>query len=385
MLETPKIAALIVAAGTGQRVGGAVAKQYQPLHGQPLLRHSLQALLAHPAIGPVQVVIHPEHAARYGEATAGLSLLPPVIGGAERAFSVRAGLAALAAHAPERVLIHDAARPFLSAVLLDRLLAEGDDETAVVPALPVVDTVRRYRDGGWQEVPREGLLRIQTPQLFPYAALATLHAQSSAALTDDAALWLDAGLPLRYVEGEERLRKMTTAADFIWAEQLAPRRIVTGSGFDVHRLVPAGDKPGLRMGGIDIPHSHALLGHSDADVALHAITDALLGALGAGDIGAHFPPSDARWKGADSETFVREAMRLLQSRAGQLQHVDLTILCEAPKIGPHREAMRTRIAAMLGVGTDFISVKATTTEGLGFTGRGEGIAAQATATVSLPC
>lgn len=382
MPQETRIAALIVAAGTGARVGGDVPKQYRPIAGKPMLRHALEALLAHPAIGPVQVVIHPEHTAAYAAATAGLNLLPPIHGGNERADSVRAGLVALASQQPAYVMVHDAARPFLSAAVLNRLIAALAMDHAVLPALPVVDTVRRQRGQGWEEIARADLWRMQTPQVFPYAALNTLHQQSTTAVTDDAALWLDAGGKLTYVEGEERLRKMTTANDLLWAQSQLPRRIACGSGFDVHALV-AGD--GMMLGGVFIAHGKTLDGHSDADVALHALTDALLGSIGAGDIGSHFPPSDARWKGADSAQFVREAVRLVNERGGMIQHVDMTLICEAPKIGPHRDAMRARIAELLEVPLDHVSIKATTTEQLGFTGRGEGIAAQATATVSLPC
>lgn len=382
MKENQRIAALIVAAGIGARMGGGVPKQYRPIAGKPMLRHALEALLAHPAVGMVQVVIHPDHAPLYEAASAGLSLLPAIHGGAQRADSVLAGLTALAAHQPDAVLVHDAARPFLSAEMLTRLIAALEPEVAVLPALPVVDTVRRQQGDGWEEVPRDGLWRMQTPQAFPFAPFYALHRTSPAPLTDDAALWLDAGYKLAYVEGQERLRKMTTAEDFAWAESQFPRRVATGSGYDVHALV-AGD--GVVLGGVTIAHDRMLEGHSDADVALHALTDALLGSAAAGDIGSHFPPSDPRWKGADSAQFVREAVRLVKERGGRIEHADLTLICEAPKIGPHRDAMRARIAALLDIPIDYISVKATTTEQLGFTGRREGIAAQATATVSYPC
>jgi len=386
MTNIPRIAVLIVAAGVGQRVGGPMPKQYQILAGKPMLRHSVERFLANPRIAQVQVVIHPEHADHYAAAVEGLTLPPPVFGGAERQDSVRLGLAAMAEDPPRVVLVHDAARPFVSDAVIERLLSVITPDRAAVPALAVADTVRRYDQGHWEEVSRTNLLRIQTPQAFPYRMLARLHddAMASALATDDAALWVAAGLALEYVQGEEQLNKMTTAEDIACAHALLPRRMATGMGFDVHQLMPAGGKHTMRIGGIDIAHDHKLHGHSDADVVLHAVTDALLGALGEGDIGTHFPPGDPQWKGADSRRFVEEAVRLVKARGGIIQHVDTTVICEAPKIGPHREAMRAAMAALLGVPLSYVSVKATTTEKLGFTGRGEGVAAQAVATLSLP-
>lgn len=390
MANKPRITALIVAAGTGNRAGGGMPKQYRKLAGKPMISHSVQRLLAHPAIGSVRVIIHPDHSDLYAGSVCA-RVVPeieqgkigaPIFGGAERADSVALGLKAIAADAPDFVLIHDAARPFIGHAVIDRLLESLTADTAVVPALPVVDTVRRHADGQWEEVLRDGLMRIQTPQAFPYKLLARLHADRTVNVTDDAALWVDAGLSLRYVEGEERLQKMTTEDDILRAD--ACRRIATGSGFDVHQLMPAGAGHAMRLGGIDIPHDHKLHGHSDADVVLHALVDALLGALSAGDIGSHFPPSDPQWKGADSKIFVAEALRLVNAQGGRIQHVDMTVICEAPKIGPHREAMRQSIAALLALPPSYVSVKATTTEQLGFTGRKEGIAAQAVATLSLP-
>lgn len=372
MSPAPRITALIVAAGTGSRAGGGMPKQYRLVAGKPMLRHSVQRLLNHPAIGEVHVIIHPDHADYYSSAVEGLTLGAPIFGGAVRADSVRAGLAAITA---DYVLVHDAARPFISNAVIDRLLEKLDARTGVVPSLAVADTVRRHTHGNWEEVPRDGLQRIQTPQAFPHAMLLAAHKGN---VTDEAAAWLAAGHKLEYVEGEENLRKMTTQADINGA---TTHRIATGSGFDVHRFV---DGDHVIIGGVKIPHSHTLDGHSDADVALHALTDALLGALGEGDIGAHFPPSDPRWKGTDSKIFVAEALRLVQQRGGSIQHADITIIAEAPKIGPHRDAMRQRIANLLGLPLAYVSVKATTTEQLGFTGRREGIAAQAIATLRLP-
>lgn len=385
MKGNPRIFALVVAAGSGARAGGKRPKQYQRIAGKPMIRYSLQALARHAAIAGVQAVIAPEHASYYNEAVSGLDVLPVVHGGAERQDSVRAGLAALAAHKPDYVLIHDAARPFLPQAVITRILGALGPETGVVPALPVTDTIRRHRAGKWEEVEREGLMRMQTPQAFPFTELLALQAEDVAKFTDDAALWLAAGRRLDYALGDERLRKVTTADDITWAEETAQRttRVVTGSGFDVHKLVVADGKKSVTLGGVAIAHDKKLEGHSDADVVLHALTDALLGALGEGDIGQHFPPSDAKWKGADSRQFVADAVRRLNVRGGEVSHADITVICEAPKIGPHRDAMRQSIAELLGVARERVNVKATTTEGLGFTGRGEGIAAQATVTLAL--
>ncbi len=374
----PQIAALIVAAGSGTRAGGATPKQYAPVRGKPMLRHSVEALLAHPSIASVQVIIHPGHRALYNEATAGLALPDPVLGGAERADSVRAGLAATDA---DYVLVHDAARPFLSAAVIDRLIAALNPTTGVIPALPVADTVRRFQNG-WQEVSRDGLLRIQTPQAFPRALLVDAM-QRSAQPSDEAAAWLAANHPLAYVEGDAALDKITSAAELERAMQAATRT-ATGMGYDVHTLTPAGQSHHIRLGGVDIPHNHKLHGHSDADVVLHAIVDALLGALAEGDIGSHFPPSDPQWKGADSAIFLETARQRVEARGGNIQHLDITLICEAPKISPHRETIRTHIAALLQLPLPRVSLKATTTERLGFTGREEGIACHAIATLTLP-
>jgi 2-C-methyl-D-erythritol 4-phosphate cytidylyltransferase/2-C-methyl-D-erythritol 2,4-cyclodiphosphate synthase len=341
-------------------------------------------------------VIDPAHHAEYEEAVAGLSLLPPVEGGAERADSVRIGLASLEHKEPAYVLVHDAARPFISSQLITRLIAQLTPTTGAVPALPVADTVRRYMPpyaspscelgnnaGQWQDVSRDGLMRIQTPQAFPYGKLVTAMAAVTHP-TDEAAAWLEANGELAYVEGEVRANKITTPTDLEEAMASTATRTAVGMGFDVHQLMPAGQKHVIRLGGIDIAHDHKLHGHSDADVVLHAIVDALLGALAAGDIGSHFPPSDPQWKGADSALFVKEALRLVNERQGRIAHLDVTVICEHPKIGPHRDAMRQSIAALLELPLERVSLKATTTEKLGFTGREEGIAAQAVATVMLP-
>lgn len=385
-------AALIVAAGRGTRAGGEKPKQYQVLGGKPLLRHSIEALLGHGAIARVAVVIHPDDSGAYEQAVAGLAghprLAAPCLGGAARQDSVRLGLEALAHDLPAEVLIHDAARPFLQHVYIDRLLAMLKQAPGAVLAIPVVDTLKRDDSGFARSgVERQGLWRVQTPQAFRFSDILTAHRQSAGlALTDDAAVAERAGLAVRLVPGSEENFKVTEPEDFVRAERqlmMTLGDIRTGQGFDVHAF---SDEPGrkLTIGGLVIPHERGLAGHSDADVALHALTDAILGALGDGDIGQHFPPSDARWKNADSAAFLQHAVSLLTARGGMLAHADVTIICEAPKIGPHRDAMRARIAAITGVAVDRISVKATTTEQLGFTGRREGIAAQAVATIRLP-
>jgi 2-C-methyl-D-erythritol 4-phosphate cytidylyltransferase/2-C-methyl-D-erythritol 2,4-cyclodiphosphate synthase len=385
-------AALIVAAGRGSRAGGEKPKQYQTLGGKPLLRYSLETLLGHGAVARVAVVIHPDDSAAYAEAVGDLAghprLAPPCLGGAARQDSVRLGLEALAQDPPGQVLIHDAARPFLQHIYIDHLLAALAQAPGAVLAIPVVDTLKRDDNGFARSgAERQGLWRVQTPQAFRFADILTAHRQSAGlALTDDAAVAERASLAVKLVPGAEENFKVTEPDDFARAERQLLHRlsdIRTGQGFDVHAF---SDEPGRRLtiAGLVIPHERGLAGHSDADVALHALTDAILGALGDGDIGQHFPPSDARWKNADSAAFLEHAVGLVAARGGMLAHCDVTIICEAPKIGPHREAMRARIAGIAGIGIDRVSVKATTTEKLGFTGRREGIAAQAVATVRLP-
>lgn len=384
--------ALIVAAGRGSRAGGEKPKQYQLLGGKSLLRRSIEIFLGHAAIARVAVVIHPDDSAAYATAIQGLEneqrLAPPCLGGAARQDSVRLGLEALAAEKPATVLIHDAARPFLRHTQIEALLEMLKQAPGAILAIPVVDTLKREdRGNAMTGLPREGLWRAQTPQAFRFGDILTAHRQAAGlALTDDAAVAEQAGLTVRLVQGAEENFKVTEAQDFARAErQLLMSRgdIRTGQGFDVHAF---SDEPGrkLTIGGLVIPHDKGLAGHSDADVALHALTDAILGALGAGDIGQHFSPSDARWKNADSAAFLKHAVDLVLQRDGMIGHCDITIICEAPKIGPHRDAMRARISEITGVALDRISVKATTTEKLGFTGRREGIAAQAVATVRLP-
>jgi len=377
--------ALIVACGRGQRFGGGLPKQYCRLAGRPLLRHGLDAFARHPRIGAVRAVIHPDDRGLYDETAEGLDLLDPVCGGMTRQESVRLGLESLEGNPPENVLIHDGVRPLIDGALIDRVLDALADRPAALPVVPETDTLKRVRDDRVEAtLDRSGLFRAQTPQGFRYAEILAAHRRHpDDAMTDDAALAEASGLTVAAVAGDERNIKVTTPSDLeraegILAGALRPR---TGLGFDVHRLVP-GD--GVRLLGVEVPCPLRLVGHSDADVGLHAATDALLGALCAGDIGTHFPPSEARWAGADSAIFLDHARDLVTQAGGRIDHVDVTLICERPRIGPQRAAMVASLAGLLGIPAARVSVKATTTEGLGFTGRGEGIAAQAVATVSLP-
>ena len=379
--------ALIVAAGRAERFGGGVPKQYLPLAGRPVLRHSIETFLAHPAVDAVRAVIQPEHRALYDAATAGLALLPPVDGGATRQRSVLNGLESLGELAPARVLIHDAARPLVDAKLIGRTLAALDRAAGAVAAVPVTDTLKRTDDGRSVAgtVERAGLWRAQTPQGFRYAEILAAHrAARDGAFTDDAAVAEAAGLAVALVAASDDNLKVTTEADLERARRLLHGAAVewrTGSGFDVHGF---GSGDAVMLCGVRVPHDRGLVGHSDADVGLHALTDAILGAIGAGDIGGHFPPNEPEWRGADSARFLAHAAGLVAARGGRLVHVDVTLICERPKIDPHRAAMVARVAGILGLAPDRVSVKATTTDGLGFAGRGEGIAAQAVATVALP-
>ncbi|QTH22564.1 bifunctional 2-C-methyl-D-erythritol 4-phosphate cytidylyltransferase/2-C-methyl-D-erythritol 2,4-cyclodiphosphate synthase [Rhizorhabdus wittichii] len=380
MTGKPSIAALIVAAGQGVRSGGGVPKQYRWIGGKAVLAHAVDALARHPAIGSVQLVIGAGQEDLHAEAVGGRALPPPVTGGATRRDSVIAGLAAVDA---DIVLIHDAARPFLPAAVIDRLIAALDGSDGAVPALAVADTLAKGDALLGDAVPRDGLHRVQTPQAFRRADILAAHRAWDPAreATDDAQVARAHGLSVAIVEGDRSLEKLTFAADFEAAEERMAMISRTAMGFDVHGFT-AGD--GVQLGGVRIAHDRALAGHSDADVALHALTDALLGTIAAGDIGSHFPPSDQRWKGADSAMFLAHARDLVAAAGGIVDFVDLTIICEAPKVGPHRAAIRDRIAALLGLTAGQVSVKATTTERLGFTGRREGIAAQAVATVRVP-
>ena len=378
--------ALIVAAGRGQRFGGALPKQYASLAGAPLLRHTLLAFAGHPGIAEVRAVIHPDDRNLYDAAAEGLSLAEPVAGGRNRQESVLRGLESLSDTAPDHVLIHDGARPFVSSAVIERVLAALQDAPGAIAALPVVDTLKREAAGavaGTQD--RSGLWGAQTPQGFRFRDILDAHrAAAGEELTDDAAVAERAGLTVRLVEGSRENLKVTSQDDLQTAErwlrgQQDETRI--GQGFDVHAFGP-GDH--VTLCGVRVDHDAGLVGHSDADVGLHALTDAILGALGAGDIGSHFPPSDPKWKGADSGKFLAHARDLVSARGGRLVHLDVTLICERPQVGPHRAAMVTRIAELLAMPAERVSVKATTTEKLGFTGRGEGIAAQAVATIRLP-
>ncbi|MEQ9144723.1 MAG: bifunctional 2-C-methyl-D-erythritol 4-phosphate cytidylyltransferase/2-C-methyl-D-erythritol 2,4-cyclodiphosphate synthase [Parvibaculaceae bacterium] len=381
-----RVAALIVAAGRGTRAGDGLPKQYRPVGGQPLLRHCLTAFDAHPRIDQVLTVIHPDDMALFEAAAKDLSSVSaPVFGGSTRQASVLAGLEALAASSPDCVLIHDGARPFVDAALIDRVIEALETHDGALPCLAVTDTLRRDEHGlAGETVDRSGLVRAQTPQGFRFASILTAHrAAPQDSFTDDVALAAASGLTVHLVTGSEDTFKVTEPQDFDRAEQylLARAETRTGSGFDVHRFC---DGDHVTLCGVRIAHTHGLEGHSDADAGLHALTDALLGAIGEGDIGDHFPPSDPQWKGASSHVFLEHAARLLAVRGGRLVHADVTLICETPKIGPHRDAMRKAVAGMLGVDPGRVSVKATTTEGLGFTGRNEGLAAQAIVTVSVP-
>ncbi|HEU0161493.1 MAG TPA: bifunctional 2-C-methyl-D-erythritol 4-phosphate cytidylyltransferase/2-C-methyl-D-erythritol 2,4-cyclodiphosphate synthase [Rhizomicrobium sp.] len=374
-----RLAVLIVAAGKGERAGTALPKQYERLSGQPILRRTVQAFSGY----PVQLVIGRGQEGLAAEALAGLDLPGPVPGGATRQESVRLGLEALAASPPDFVLIHDAARPLVSRrVIADVVAALEKGADGALPMIAAADTLRRKDEQGrWVVVPRDGLYRAQTPQGFVYDKILAAHrTHAGTEVTDDVALAELAGLTVAMVEGEEKNIKVTRKEDFALAESLIGYDIRTASGYDVHKFAE-GDH--IWLCGLKIPHTHSLEGHSDADVGLHAITDALLGCIGAGDIGMHFPPTDERWRGAPSWKFLDHAATLVRDKGGVISHVDLTIICERPKVGPHREAMRDKIAEILGLEPSRVSVKATTTEGLGFTGRREGIAAQAIATVKL--
>jgi len=376
-----KIAALLVAAGTGSRFGGEVPKQFLRLAGKPVMRHAAEALLAHAEL--LQPV---GDAALIAEALAGLPHLPAVPGGAERQDSVRAGLEALAIHNPDIVLVHDAARPNICAGIAEAVIAALATHEGAIPAVPVSDTLKRgENDFITQTVPRAGLFRAQTPQGFRFDTLLRLHraAAGSPAATDDAALLESARIAVALTPGAEQNIKLTLPEDFVRLQSIFEGRMVPriGTGFDVHAM-ESGRK--MVLCGITVPFEKGLAGHSDADVGIHALCDAIYGALAEGDIGRHFPPSEDTWKDADSARFLRHAAARIAARGGVLTNADVTIICERPKITPHAPAMRARLADLLGVEIDRISVKATTSERLGFTGRGEGIAAQASVIVMIP-
>jgi 2-C-methyl-D-erythritol 4-phosphate cytidylyltransferase/2-C-methyl-D-erythritol 2,4-cyclodiphosphate synthase len=384
-----RVAAIVVAAGRGVRAGGAVPKQYREVRGAPVIRHALLLFVDHPQVTLVQPVIHRDDAATFAKATAGLKLCAAAVGGATRQTSVRAGLEALEREKPRIVLVHDAARPFASPALISRAIAAGAGGAAV-PALGLTDTIKEVDAGGRvaRTLDRSRLRAVQTPQAFLYDELSAAHRRAFAAgrddFTDDAALAEWAGMTVTVFAGEGGNVKLTSEEDFarIAADDWAALADVrTASGYDVHSFV---DGDHVWLGGVRIPHPRSLSGHSDADAPLHALVDAILGALAEGDIGAHFPPGDPQWRGASSDKFLAFAVDRVRRRGGRIAHLDITIVCEAPRIGPHRDAMRARIAEIAGIDIDRVAVKATTNEKLGFIGRREGIAAMATATIRLP-
>jgi 2-C-methyl-D-erythritol 4-phosphate cytidylyltransferase/2-C-methyl-D-erythritol 2,4-cyclodiphosphate synthase len=390
------VAALIVAAGRGLRAGAEAPKQYRRLGGVPVLCRTLAPFLADNRIGTVLVVIGAGDRARYDDAIGRLPeaararLTAPIDGGETRQDSVRAGLEALAATGFDgSVLVHDAARPFVSPALIERALVASAEHSATIPALAVTDTVKRVDAAGLidETLPREQLVSVQTPQAFAFQPLLAAHRRAHAAgaggFTDDSAIMEWAGHRVATFAGDPMNLKLTYPGDFEQAEQRLARPLVTriGTGYDVHAFAE-GDH--VWLGGVRIPHSRGVTAHSDGDVALHALTDAVLGALADGDIGSHFPPSDPQWRGASSDRFLAFAADRVRQRGGRIDHLDLTIVCEGPKVGPHRDAIRSRIAQIAGLRLDQVGTKATTSERLGFTGRGEGLAALATATIRLP-
>jgi 2-C-methyl-D-erythritol 4-phosphate cytidylyltransferase/2-C-methyl-D-erythritol 2,4-cyclodiphosphate synthase len=382
-----QVAAIVVAAGQGVRAGGDLPKQFRRIGGEIMLRRALLSFAGAGNVSFVQPVVRSEDLLRVRTLTGDLNVLPPVFGGATRQASVHAGLEALAQRAPDIVLVHDAARPFASASLIARAIEASKKSGAAIPVIPVADTVKRVDEAGVVEatLDRNSIRLVQTPQAFAFPALLEAHRRAAAQgrndFTDDAALAEWAGMKVNVFMGEPSNVKLTTPEDFARAEATALGDVRTGSGLDVHAF-GLGDH--VTLGGVRIPHGQALTGHSDADVALHALTDAVLGALADGDIGAHFPPSDPQWRGVSSDRFLAFAVERVRTRGGRIANLDLTIVCEAPRIGEHRDHMRANIAKLAGIGVERVGVKATTSEKLGFTGRGEGIAAYATATIRLP-
>jgi 2-C-methyl-D-erythritol 4-phosphate cytidylyltransferase/2-C-methyl-D-erythritol 2,4-cyclodiphosphate synthase len=383
---------LIVAAGRGVRAGDGPPKQYRWLAGLPVLTRTLQAFLASPAVSRIAVVIHPDDAALYRAAVARLDdarLSAPIPGGPSRSASVRLGLAALHAADDDLVLIHDAARPFVTPALIASAIEHGAASGACIPTLPVTDTIKRVDEDGHvvETVPRAPLRSVQTPQAFRHGRIMAAHRAADAVgrddFTDDAALLEWRGEAVLAIAGDAANIKLTLPEDFAMAEQrlMGATETRTGTGYDVHAFGP-GDH--VWIGGVRIPHDHGVVAHSDGDVALHALCDALFGALADGDIGVHFPPSDPQWRGASSDRFLDFACQRLAARGGRIVHLDVSLVCEAPRIGPHREMIRERIAAIAGISADRVGLKATTSERLGFTGRREGLAALATATITLP-
>lgn len=379
------IIALIVAAGESRRFGSELPKQYQLLEGKSLLRRSIETYLKHPEISGVMVVINPAHLEYYAEHTQGLKLLPHTSGGSTRQESVALGLKALEQTPPDYVLIHDAARPNITAELISRVIAGLAGTPGVIPALPVFDTLKHVEEERViGTIERKKLFRAQTPQGFHYQEILNAHREcADLECTDDAAVAEHAGLHIKIVTGSEHNYKITTMEDMEDARRLLETEFETrvGTGFDAHRVDKGNN---VNICGVSIESGFTLEGHSDADVGLHALVDAMLGSMAAGDIGMHFPPSDPKWSGADSALFVTHALHLLKERGGKVINADITMICERPHISPHRERMRERVAGLLEVEASRISIKATTTEKMGFTGRGEGVAAQAVVTVKLP-
>ncbi len=388
-----KTIALLVAAGRSERMGGGMPKPYIQFGEESILRRTIRIFAEHPDIDGVRVVIRREHHPYYRKATEDLTIIPCVVGGNSRQESVRLGLESLSHHQPERVLVHDVARPFVSHELISRVNDALHKHKAVIPVVAITDTIKRIENGKVIEtIGRDGAVRVQTPQGFDYQSIVTAHKQANSKnLTDDASVCELAGIDVYTVEGEKDNFKLTNSGDLKYMENNLAINSETrvGIGYDVHAL--ARHEPetpvvqqNIKLCGIRIPFTHYLVGHSDADVGLHAIVDAILGAIGAEDIGAHFPPHDRKWQGADSERFLLHAYELLHSRGGELVNIDVTLICERPKISDYREEMVGHIAKTLKIDANRISIKATTTEKLGFTGRGEGIAAQAIAAVRLP-
>lgn len=383
-----KCAVLIVAAGRGHRFGGEMPKQYRTVGGQMVLRRSLAAFCAHPAITSIRAVIHPDDTALYQAAAENLPVLAPVHGGTTRQDSVRLGLESLKGDAPDIVLIHDGARPFIDFGIINRVIAGIAEYQGAIPAMPVTDTIKSAttKDGKTvieKTVDRSSLWRVQTPQGFPYAEILDAHEKAKGKeLTDDACVAEENGMQVILVNGSEENFKITTSADLIRAETILGASkgtdIRTATGFDVHKFA---DGTFVTLCGVQVPHERGLSGHSDADVGLHALTDALLGTIGSGDIGLHFPPSDNKWKGADSTIFLKHAVSLVNGLGAEILNADVTLICEQPKLGAYRLTMCERLSELLGISASRISVKATTTEQLGFTGRKEGIAAQACVTI----
>lgn len=381
-----RVIAIIVAAGNGTRFGGTRPKQYEMLAGQAVIRRTMSVFINHPEVAEVLAVISPDHRSFYDETCADLDALQPVPGGADRQASVCAGLQSLVEDPPSHVLVHDAARPLVSAAVIDRVIDGLRRHDAVLPAVALADSLKRTENGRiTQIIERDGVVIAQTPQGFQYNAICKAHDQQiGQGLSDDTAVASAAGIVVATVPGAEANLKLTTPGDMQRAEAylgVESMRMACGTGFDVHAFA---DDRQLILCGCEIPHARGLAGHSDADVGLHAITDAIFGALADGDIGSHFPPSDPQWKDASSDVFLKHAVGLVRARGGEVGHLDVTLICELPKIGPHRDDMREKIAAIAEIDIGRVAVKATTSERLGFTGRGEGIAAQAIATLELP-